>query len=97
MVKYGKKTRKIYYIKREENNMAHYIRKIDSMSRIVLPPECKKSAMLDDVSEAKITVQDGKIIIERITPACRICRSEEELDEKFRICQKCMEAIKNEK
>lgn len=77
--------------------MTQYIRKIDSMSRIVLPPEYKKAAMLDDVSEARITEKDGKIIIERVTPACRICRSEDNIDEKFHICKKCMEAIKNEK
>lgn len=77
--------------------MTQYIRKIDSMSRIVLPAEYKRAAMLDDVSEAKITEKDGKIIIERVNPACKICRSEENIDEKFHICQKCMEAIKNEK
>ena len=75
--------------------MTEYVRKIDKLGRIVIPMEYRKKAGLDIDDEASITEENGRIIIERKTPSCKICGSEENLNFKFSLCQKCIDEIKN--
>lgn len=74
--------------------MTSHNRKLDGMGRIVLPAEYRKKAMIDDMSEVKITEQDGKIIIERLCPACKICGSEENVNGELMVCEACIKRIK---
>lgn len=74
--------------------MTEYVRKIDSLGRIVIPVDYRKKAGIYDTGEARITEENGKIIIEKLHPDCKICGAEGKLDEQFGICPKCIEAIK---
>lgn len=74
--------------------MTEYVRKIDKLGRIVVPMEYRKKAGLDIDDEASITEENGRIIIQRKTPSCKICGSEENLDKKFCVCEKCLAEIR---
>lgn len=74
--------------------MTEYVRKIDKLGRIVVPMEYRKKAGLDIDDEASITEENGKIIIQRKIPSCKICDSTENLNNKFSLCQKCIDEIK---
>ena len=75
--------------------MTEYVRKIDKLGRIVIPMEYRKKAGLEIDDEASITEENGRIIIERKTPSCKICGSEEKLNKEFSLCQQCIDRIKN--
>ncbi len=75
--------------------MTEYVRKIDKLGRIVIPMEYRKKAGLEIDDEASITEENGRIIIERKTPSCKICGSEEKLNKEFSLCQQCIDKIKN--
>ncbi len=75
--------------------MTEYVRKIDKLGRIVIPMEYRKKAGLEIDDEASITEENGRIIIERKTPSCKICGSEENLNKDFSLCQQCIDKIKN--
>ncbi len=74
--------------------MTQFIRKLDNMGRIVLPAEYRRRTGLDDFSELKITEKDGKIIIEKLNLNCRICGTEENVNTKMAVCEKCIAKIK---
>lgn len=75
--------------------MTEYIRKIDSLGRIVIPVDYRKKAGIYDTGEARITEENGRIIIERLTPTCKICGSEKEVNGELKVCRCCIEKIKN--
>lgn len=74
--------------------MTEYVRKIDKLGRIVIPMEYRKKAGIEIDDEASITEENGRIIIQRKTPSCKICGSEENLNKEFSLCQKCIDIIK---
>lgn len=80
--------------RKEKHKMTQYIRKIDSLGRIVIPVDYRKKAGLYDFDEAKITEENGRIIIERAAPVCKICGGSEELDGEFGLCAECVRKIK---
>lgn len=75
--------------------MTEYVRKIDKLGRIVIPMEYRKKACLEIDDEASIKEENGRIIIERKTPSCKICGSEENLNKEISLCQNCIDKIKN--
>lgn len=75
--------------------MTEYIRKIDSLGRIVIPVDYRKKAGIYDTGEARITEENGRIIIERVHPTCKICGAEGKLNNELGICPDCIEKIKN--
>ena len=75
--------------------MTEYVRKIDKLGRIVIPMEYRKKAGLEIDDEASITEENGRIVIARKTPSCKICGSEENLNKEFSLCKKCIDKIKN--
>lgn len=77
--------------------MTEYVRKLDSLGRLVLPVDYRKKAGIDVDGEVRITECDGKIIIEKLNPACKICGKVTKLDEKFQLCKNCIEEIKDSK
>ncbi len=74
--------------------MTQFVRKLDHMGRIVIPSEYRKKTGIDDLAEVRITEQNGKIIIERLTPGCKICGAEEKLNNEMGICENCIAKIK---
>ncbi len=75
--------------------MTQFVRKLDHMGRIVLPAEYRKKTGIDDLSEVRITEKDGKIIIEKLTPACKICGAEENINAEMGVCKDCIDKIKS--
>ncbi len=75
--------------------MTQFVRKLDHMGRIVLPAEYRKKTGIEDLAEVRITEENGRIIIEKLTPACKICGTEENINSKIGICQDCIEKVKS--
>ena len=75
--------------------MTQFVRKLDHMGRIVLPAEYRKRTGIDDLAEVRITEKDGKIIIEKLTPECKICGAEENINREMGICENCIAKIKS--
>lgn len=74
--------------------MTQFVRKLDHMGRIVLPAEYRKKTGIDDLAEVRITEKDGKIIIEKLAPNCKICGAEENLNKEMGVCEDCITKIK---
>lgn len=74
--------------------MTEFVRKVDKMSRIVIPAEYRKKTGINDMTEVRITEYDGKIIIEKLTPLCKICGNAEDVNEDLAVCKNCIEKIK---
>ncbi len=75
--------------------MTQFVRKLDHMGRIVIPSEYRKITGIEDMAEVRITEQGGKIVIERLAPACKLCGSEENINEEMCVCKNCIEKIKS--
>lgn len=75
--------------------MTQFVRKLDNMSRLVIPAEYRKKAGIAELSEVRITEENGRIIIEKLTPSCKICGAIEELNSEFCVCKNCIDKIKS--
>jgi transcriptional pleiotropic regulator of transition state genes len=86
----------VIYVKkgRGVTEMTQFVRKLDNMGRIVLPAEYRKKTGITDLSEVRITENDGKIIIEKLNPKCKICGSEENVNAEMSVCEECIAKIK---
>lgn len=67
---------------------------IDSLGRIVIPKSIRNKLGIDSSCNLRIYEENGKIIIEKASPVCRICGSFENVNQTFRICEHCMQKIK---
>lgn len=74
--------------------MTQFVRKIDHMGRIVLPAEYRKRTGIDDLAEVRITEQNGKIVVEKLSPSCRICGANVECNNEMEVCEECISKIK---
>ena len=77
-----------------EKIMTQFVRRVDKMSRIVIPAEYRKKTGINEMTEVRITECDGKIIIEKLTPLCKICGNAEHVNEYLAVCKNCIEKIK---
>ncbi len=75
--------------------MTQFVRRVDKMSRIVIPAEYRKSTGICEMTEVRITTVDGKIIIEKLAPVCKICGAAENVNEEMAVCKNCIEKIKS--
>ncbi|MBQ8767225.1 MAG: AbrB/MazE/SpoVT family DNA-binding domain-containing protein [Clostridia bacterium] len=74
--------------------MTQFVRKLDHMGRIVIPAEYRKNTGIELCGEVRITENNGKIIIEKLTPECKICGTEENINTEMCICDACIAKIK---
>lgn len=74
--------------------MTQFVRRVDKMSRIVIPAEYRKNTGIHEMTEVRITERDGKIIIEKLAPLCKICGAKENVNEEMGVCKDCIEKIK---
>jgi AbrB family looped-hinge helix DNA binding protein len=74
--------------------MTQFVRRVDKMSRIVIPAEYRKNTGINEMTEVRITECDGKIIIEKLAPECKICGAKENVNEEFGVCKDCIDKIK---
>jgi len=54
------------------------IRRVDELGRIVLPMELRKSMGIEVKDPINISVEDGKIILQKNNPSCVFCNVEED-------------------
>ena len=97
MVKYGRylKSVKKYFIKEKKMN-TEIVRRLDELNRVVLPPDARKAVNIVGTDAVKISWDEDKIIIKKAYPTCKLCGSENGLNEKLGICRECIEKIKAE-
>ena len=68
------------------------VRKIDSVGRVVLPIELRKTLNISDDSSLEIFVDEDKIILKKYQPACIFCQEDKDIVF-FRgknICKNCI-------
>ncbi len=97
MVKYGRylKSVKNNFFKEKKMN-TEIVRRLDELNRVVLPPDARKAANIVGTDVVKISWEKDKIIIKKAYPTCKLCGSENGLNEKLGICRECIEKIKAE-
>ena len=72
------------------------IRKIDSMGRVVIPMEFRRSLnMENELDSFEITMEDDKIILRKFVPDCIFCNSSRNIIEfgGHVICGDCIERL----
>lgn len=79
------------YFDRGEN-----MKTIDRLGRIVIPSEIRKRIYLELGDEVEFEELDGAVIVKTVKKHCRLCGSVEEFNPRLRLCNKCVEQIKNE-
>lgn len=97
MVKYGRylKVSKIILFKEKKMN-TEIVRRLDELNRVVLPTDARKAVNIVGTDVVKISWEEDKIIIKKAYPTCKLCGSENGLNEKLGICRECIEKIKAE-
>ncbi len=68
-------------------------KKIDELGRVVLPHTARNTMNLSAKDAVKISWDGEKIVIMKARSACKLCGSETELNEKFGVCQSCIDRI----
>ena len=68
------------------------VRKIDSVGRIVLPIELRKTLNISDDSALEIFVDEDKIILKKYQPTCIFCQEDGDIVffKGKNICKKCI-------
>ena len=71
------------------------VRKVDSLGRMVIPKELRKTLKLNEGTPMEIYVEGNKIIFEKYEPGCIFCGEMEdtfEFEERL-ICKNCFDKI----
>lgn len=71
------------------------IRKVDSLGRIVLPCQLRRTMGLEVGEDVEILVDDGRIVLQKFSPACIFCGGSQSLVV-YRgkvVCRACGSAI----
>lgn len=71
-------------------------RKIDPLGRVTIPKELRNKYAITDNTLLNITELNDKIIIQKAMPACKLCGSEQNVDESIMVCKNCSLQIKNQ-
>ena len=73
------------------------IRKIDTLGRIVLPIEIRRSLDINVKDPVEIFIDNERIILQKYSPSCIFCGDADNIVffNGKRICSKCLEEIKN--
>ena len=78
--------------------MTGIVRKIDSLGRIVIPREFRKTLKWKvDKTEVEISLVNNKIVVNEKTEGCCICGSTKEVNYRLdqrQICKNCKNKIK---
>ncbi len=74
---------------------SYSIRKIDNLGRIVIPMDIRKALEIKEWDELRISLEENAIRIQKATPTCTFCGSEESLfpfEGKY-ICAACLQKL----
>ena len=71
------------------------VRRVDELGRVVLPIELRRILDIDERDPLESALEDDRIILRKVQPACVFCGAEEDLQEyrSKRICRACLESI----
>jgi AbrB family transcriptional regulator, transcriptional pleiotropic regulator of transition state genes len=75
-----------------------FVRRVDTLGRIVLPVELRKTFEIAVKDPVEIYVDGEQIILKKYEPACVFCGNAREIS-RFKgknICNNCMENLKSE-
>ena len=73
-------------------------RRIDQLGRVVVPVELRRTLAIREGDLLEVTVEDGRLILRKVTPECALCGRPEnlmDLREKS-VCQECVREIRLE-
>lgn len=70
-------------------------RKIDQLGRVVIPSEMRKQLDLSDGDLVSISVDDRRVVLEKVEATCVFCRASDDLSEFAGrwICTNCASEI----
>ena len=73
------------------------VRQLDTLGRIVVPIELRRTMDIGVKDMVEIFVEDDKIVLKKYHPACIFCGDADNIVffNGKRICQNCLEEIKN--
>ena len=71
------------------------VRPIDSLGRIVIPTELRKTLHIKDKDPLEIFVDNNCIILKKYQPACIFCSSMEDVEsfKGYTVCRSCMRKL----
>lgn len=72
------------------------IRRVDSLGRIVLPIELRRTMDIAEYDEVEIYMENDRIILQKFEQACIFCGSSRGLIsfQRKNVCQECLKKIK---
>jgi len=79
-------------------SMIGMARRIDQLGRVVVPAEFRKMLGTDAGDQLEMRVEDDRLVLLRVTPACALCGNETRLlgiGDKF-VCDECANKIRLE-
>jgi transcriptional pleiotropic regulator of transition state genes len=70
-------------------------RRIDQLGRVVVPVELRRTLGLEVGDLLDIRVEQGRLVLAKLLPACVLCGSAERLRERHgrHVCLDCVEAL----
>jgi len=70
-------------------------RRVDSLGRVVLPADLRRTLGIREGDELDIAVEDGELVLSRHEPLCVFCRGREDLTERAgkHVCRRCISAL----
>ena len=71
------------------------VRKVDSLGRVVLPIELRRTMGMDVKDPVEIFVQGDRIVLRKYQPACIFCNEDDNvvLYKGKNICKNCIDAL----
>lgn len=67
---------------------------VDELGRIVLPAELRSELGLTAKSKLSVCRDGDRMILVKSHAACKLCGSDENVNETFSLCQSCIDKIK---
>lgn len=71
------------------------VRKVDKLGRIVLPMNYRKALGLNPDSEVVLGIDGGIITVKPYGERCKLCGSQDMVNEQLCLCSKCISRVKN--
>ena len=68
---------------------------VDELGRIVLPAEARNNLGIALKSKLNIYINGEDIILRKKNKTCKLCNSNDDIDDSINICKVCINKIKN--
>ena len=70
------------------------IKAIDNSGRLFLPNDYRQKMGITSGTKVALYENDGKLVIEVVTPKCKLCDSENIVSEDLLLCHDCVKKAK---